>query len=118
MKVVTQKLTVSENYKLTAKLQKHLHDLFGEGNWGVIVYREINSWFDENDVCRVSANITLSWNKPNGTQIITHQSSIKVLQKTGILDYEKEGSRALTHTIKKAAALLKSNKQGGSANGV
>ena len=118
MKVARQKLTVSENYKLTAKLQKHLHDLFGEGNWGVIVYREIDSWFDENDVCRVSADITLSWNKPNGTQIIRHKSSIKVLQKTGILDYEKEGSRAITHTIKKAAALLKSNKQGGSANGV
>jgi len=118
MGFVRQKLTVSENYKLTAKLQKHLDDLFGEHNWAVIVYREIDSWSDENNVLRVSANIRLSWKKPNGTQIITHQSNVKVLQKTGILDYEKEGSRAITHTIKKAAALLKTNKQGGSANGI
>jgi len=118
MIVVRQKLTVSENYKLTAKLQKHLDNLFGEDNWAVIVYREIDSWSDENNVLRVSATIGLQYKKPNGIQTITHQSNVKVLQKTGILDYEKEGSRAITHTIKKAAALLKTNKQGGSANGV
>ena len=118
MIVVRQKLTVSENYKLTAKLQKHLDDSFGKQNWKVIVYREVDSWFDENYKFRVSANIKLSWKKPNGTITITHQSNIKILQKTGILDYEKEHNRAVTHTIKEAAKLLKTNKQGGSANGI
>ena len=91
------------DYELSDKLKAYIDDAIGKGDWGLIVYQQIDFIPPY-----VSARCTLQY-KGNPLTQVKQISEIKILpvKANQCVDLQKEGNRAIISAIKSATIKLK-----------